>query len=265
MKWLSFPTYLIMVTSFLLLSSLDALSDDDKKYQKRESPTKSDSASVVVKSKKPTPKSKKAGKKVVEMPVYRPPSRGTPLGMVGGGTRGKQTALPLLVPIGPEHLGLTIQSKPTLYWYTSKPTDQAVVFTLFGIESGRDILKKRIAPPIQAGIHRIRLADFGKSLSKGIYRWSVFLESDPDIEINISSNILYIEFKEPSKALHDSLLNAGEEAINIYADSGIWYDAFSAVSDMIDAIPDEPNLRKIRAALLCQVGLKRIAESETID
>ena len=49
---------------------------------------------------------------------------------------------------------------------------------------------------------------------------------------------------------------------SIYAESGIWYDAIMAISELIEASPKDMNLRKQRAGLLEQVGLPEVAEYE---
>ncbi|UCE54161.1 MAG: DUF928 domain-containing protein, partial [Desulfobacterales bacterium] len=46
----------------------------------------------------------------------------------------------------------------------------------------------------------------------------------------------------------------------IYADAGIWYDAFAEVSGLIELHPNNPAFRQQRAALLEQVGLQQIAQ-----
>jgi hypothetical protein len=45
------------------------------------------------------------------------------------------------------------------------------------------------------------------------------------------------------------------DALSIYAEEGLWYDALSAISGMIDASPDNRELRRARASLLEQIGL----------
>jgi hypothetical protein len=44
----------------------------------------------------------------------------------------------------------------------------------------------------------------------------------------------------------------------IYAEAGIWYDALKSISDLIDATPQNQELRKQRTALLTQVGLPSV-------
>ena len=48
----------------------------------------------------------------------------------------------------------------------------------------------------------------------------------------------------------------------IYAEAGLWYDALAAVSEMIERAPDNRELRRQRAALLAQVGLPPIEDTE---
>ena len=48
----------------------------------------------------------------------------------------------------------------------------------------------------------------------------------------------------------------------VYAEAGIWYDALSVLSDQIETHPEDQTLRRTRADLLRQVGLKKAADSE---
>jgi hypothetical protein len=44
----------------------------------------------------------------------------------------------------------------------------------------------------------------------------------------------------------------------LYAEAGLWYDAFAEISELIDANPEKSELRMRRNALLEQVGLQNI-------
>jgi hypothetical protein len=46
----------------------------------------------------------------------------------------------------------------------------------------------------------------------------------------------------------------------IYAEAGLWYDTMAAISELIEAAPQDQALRQQRAALFSQVGLTGIAE-----
>ena len=47
---------------------------------------------------------------------------------------------------------------------------------------------------------------------------------------------------------------------SIYAEAGLWYDTVAAISELIEASPQDQALRQQRTALLSQVGLTGITE-----
>ena len=198
-----------------------------------------------------------------DMPVYTPPVRGAPGGRVGGSTRGGGI-VPTVSVLAPDHTGLTAQEQPSLYWYLSKPTTYPIEFTIRDDRAIQPLIEKRLKGPIQPGLQRVRLADYGIRLSPGVpYRWFVALVVDPD---NRSRDILSggtIERIALPEALRTKLARAGKtRAPLVYAEAGLWYDALSTVSDLIDAAPSDSMPRQQRAALLEQVGLSDIAKDE---
>jgi hypothetical protein len=201
----------------------------------------------------------------VDMPVYQPPPRGAPGGRVGGSSRGLEDRLPRLSVLAPDHTGLTVQEQPFLYWYLSKSTTFPIELTIIDDQTIQPLVEKRLSGPIQPGIQRVRLADFGLRLSPGVpYRWSVALVVDPE---NRSRDLLaagFIERVALPEARRAQLAGAGKaRAPFIYADAGLWYDSLAAISELIDAAPKDPLLRKQRAALLEQVQLAEIAQEDT--
>jgi len=192
--------------------------------------------------------------------VYKPPLRGAPVGRVGGGTRGVDSNTPVLAALVPEHIGLTLQEQPSLYWYLSKSTAHFGEFTLIDDQSVQPLLEKRIDSPIKAGIHTVRLADHNVHLSIGKrYKWFVAIVLDPN---HRSKDIIaggVIEPIETPETLRSKLDRAkGTDIPYIYAESGIWYDTLSSISDLIDAAPNDSRLRCQRLSLLEQVGLPRV-------
>jgi hypothetical protein len=200
----------------------------------------------------------------VSMPVYQPPLRGAPGGRVGGGTRGIGDELITLFLLAPNHVGLTAQEQPTLYWYLSKPTNLPIEVTIIEDQAIYPLLEKRISVPIQPGINRIRLSDYGISLLLGEqYRW--FIAAIPAADRRSKDIIAggFIERIEVSEALRMKLFQADKLNIpHLYAELGIWYDTIMAISELIEANPNDMNLRKQRAALLEQVGLSQVAQYE---
>jgi len=221
------------------------------------------------KEKAPAPPATGAEQKKVttaeSMPVYKPPLRGSPGGRVGGGTRGAALESPVsLSVLAPDHVGLTLESRPRLYYFISKKTTQPLEFTITEKGAAKPLLEARLKPPEKGGIQCIRLADHGVELRQNIpYQWFVAVVTDPDRR---SRDILsggMIEVVSPSADLSEKLRHT-EKAKQpfVLAQEGIWYDALAALAEQIAASPKDPSPRKQRAALLEQVGLTEAAGAE---
>jgi len=218
---------------------------------------------------RPSPKGLESQKSATpnSQPVYQPPLRGAPGGRIGGGTRGigdERIALFVLGVLAPNHVGLTVQGQPKLYWYLSKPTNLPVEVTIIEDQAVSPLLEERINLPVQAGINCLRLADHRITLLLGKpYRW--FVGAVPSADRRSRDIIAggMIERIDVPESLRLKLSQADKRDIpSIYAESGIWYDAIMAISELIEANPNDMNLRKQRAALLEQVGLPEVAEYE---
>jgi len=197
-----------------------------------------------------------------DAPVYKPPTRGAPGGRVGGGTRGIQREVFVLSVLAPDHSGFTTSEQPSLYWYISAPTSLPVEVTVMDPQGVQPILETRLSPAVKAGVQRIRLADYNVRLSPGAaYRWFVAVVPDADRR---SKDILAggaIERVETPDELKAKLIQtANKDMPSVYAEAGIWYDALRAISDLIEAAPQDQELQKQRAAMLAQVGLPTVTE-----
>jgi hypothetical protein len=196
----------------------------------------------------------------VRPPVYKPPvGRGLPGGRVGGGTRGDDLSFVLSV-LAPNHTGLTLQEQPALYWFVSKRIVGPLEFTLTD-DGVKPVIESRLDPPIEAGIHELRLADYGVKLTPGKrYSWYVTRVMDPERR---SRDILAggtMERVESVMGLTTTTVPANlSQAPFLYAEAGLWYDAIEAISKLIDASPADLALRQQRAALLEQAGLTEVA------
>ena len=196
-------------------------------------------------------------------PVYTLPKRGAPGGRVGGGVRGgAQRDVFILSVLAPDHSGLTTSEQPSLYWYISTDTSLPVEVTIMDPQGVQPILETRLPAPVKAGVHRFRLADHNVRLAPGkAYRWFVAVVPDADRR---SKDILAggaIERVEAPSDLQGKLNQAGKDrAYFVYAEAGLWYDALKAISDRIEAVPENQELRRQRAALLSQVGVPAIPE-----
>jgi Domain of Unknown Function (DUF928) len=202
-----------------------------------------------------------------EVPMYRPPVRGTPGGRVAGGNRGPAADQPWLAVLAPDHTGLTVHEQPSLYWYLSAATPGPIILTITDEQTTRPLVEAPLVPPLSPGVQRVRLADYGVRLAPGMpYEWFVALVPDPEHrakDIIAGGTIERIAFPAPLRA---QLAQAGPaRAPFLYAEAGLWYDALGAISELIEAAPHEVGLRNQRAALLEQVELPEIAASERRD
>ncbi len=199
----------------------------------------------------------------IDVPVYKPRKQSTPRGRVGGGIRGGDA--PALYVLAPDHVGFTKDEQPPLYWYLSKTTSLPLEFTLIDTRAIRPLLETRLKPPVQPGVQRVQLKDFGLKLEPGVqYKWFVTMVLGPEAS---SKDIVAggtIERLSLIEALPHLDVAKNGEAVFRYAEAGLWYDAIAMVSDLIEkAAPDDRKYRKQRASLLQQVGLWEVARSDS--
>jgi len=196
------------------------------------------------------------------VPVYTPPKRGAPGGRVGGGTRGIQREVFVLSVLAPDHSGFTTSEQPSLYWFISNSTSLPIELTVMDPQGVQPILETRLPAPVTAGVHRIRLSDYNVRLAPGAaYRWFVAVVPDADRrskDIMAGGAIERVEMPEGLKA---KLAQAPKSDLpSLYGEAGLWYDTVAAMSELIEAAPQDQALRKQRTALLAQVGLTGITE-----
>jgi Domain of Unknown Function (DUF928) len=195
---------------------------------------------------------------------YRPPVVGKPARSVGGGSRGVRDRIPVVYVLVPDHVGQTTSAQPSLFWFIDRVPDPSahVEFTLLADGEVDPVVEKQLAPPDRTGIHRIRLADLGVKLEPGKeYEWSVAVVMDPG---NPSRDVVatgWIDRVERPE-LKARLDSSGGDAVYVFAEEGLWYDALGQIGDDIDRAPNDKNLRDMRASLLEQVGLGAVVASK---
>jgi hypothetical protein len=237
-----------IVIGFLLGISVNGFSQDTKTQ-----PSDQNLKDQSKKSEAPVP---------APVPVYTPPKRGAPGGRIGGGTRGTQREVFILSVLAPDHSGFTTSEQPSLYWFISSSTSLPVEITVMDPQGVQPILETRLASPVTAGVHPIRLSDFNVRLVPGAaYRWFVSVVPDADRrskDITAGGAIERVEMPEGLKA---KVAQAAKSDLpSLYGEAGLWYDTIAAISELIDAAPQDQSLRKQRTALLSQVGLTGITE-----
>lgn len=193
--------------------------------------------------------------------VYKPPLRGAPNGRIGGGTRGVGSETIVLSVLAPDHAGLTVSEQPSLYWHISSATSYPVELTIMDPRRIEPLLETRLPGPVEAGLHRVRLADHGVRLDPDVeYRWYVAVVLDPERRAKDLLAGGVIERVAPSPQLLQRVAQSPRQTPAIYAGDGLWYDALSAASDLLDAAPGDADLRRQRSTLLTEVGIRDVRQ-----
>jgi hypothetical protein len=192
---------------------------------------------------------------------YKPPARaGNIPARVSGGARGGGTDA-VLIAVVPNHVALTTQSQPSLFWFQSKPAKAKFELTVVEPKKPKPLVSLTAPEADKHGIHRVKLAKYKVELQPDVaYEWSVAIV--PDAE-NRSRDVIakgVIKRIKPPGDLANRVAQMGDvERAAAYAEAGIWYDAFESLSNAIEAHPDDASLRAQRASLLHQVGLSEAA------
>ena len=197
------------------------------------------------------------------LPIYTPRNKTMPRARVGGSLRGTEGKDPEIVALVPDHVGLTVKQAPSLNWFLSKPTSLPIRFTLIDTRTVKPLHEGTIPTPSQAGVQSLDLKDLGLILEPDVqYRWYISAIRNPD---SPSQDIVaggMIERCEFSTCLIEMEfdLSCDQPSVLRNAVRGFWYDAVSCLCDLIKINPQDPSFRRMRAALLKQVGLNGVAE-----
>jgi Domain of Unknown Function (DUF928) len=196
--------------------------------------------------------------------VYKPPAAsGNIPARVSGAARG-QAGDAVLIALVPNHVALTTQAQPSLFWFQSKPAKGKFELTVVEPKKPKPLLSLTAPSADKPGIHRVKLAKYKVELQPDVaYEWSVAIV--PDAE-NRSRDVIAKGVIKRISAPGDLVNRVSQmgdlERAQAYAQAGIWYDAFESVSNAVEAHPDDPSLRAQRAALLQQVGLSEAATAD---
>ncbi|MBH0184997.1 MAG: DUF928 domain-containing protein [Nitrospira sp.] len=170
-------------------------------------------------------------------------------------------SVPVISVLAPDHVGWTLQTQPVLYWFASTEQNLPYEFVLIVDNAEEPVVETRLPQPVHPGIQRIRLSDHNVTLSPGKrYYWSVALVLDAD---EPSGNIVAkgIIERVDQDTLEPPLprVIATADMPRRFAESGVWYDAVAAISDLIQSNPHAGELLRQRTLLLEQGGLGEVA------
>jgi hypothetical protein len=193
--------------------------------------------------------------------LYKPPAApGNIPARVSGGARGEAVDT-VLIALVPNHVALTTQAQPSLFWFQSKPAKAKFEVTVVEPKKPKPLLSLTAPQADKPGIHRVKLGKYKIELQPDVaYEWSVAIV--PDAE-NRSRDVIakgVIKRISPPGDLANRVAQMDDlQRAEVYAQAGVWYDAFESVSNAIEAHPDDASLRAQRASLLQQVGLAEAA------
>ena len=136
-------------------------------------------------------------------------------------------------------------------------------FTLNDTQKVVPLYEGSLPVPTEAGVQSIDLKSLGLTLEPNVqYRWFVSASPNP---ASPSRDIVaggMIERCELNECLTITSVNltCDRESVRTNALIGFWYDAMGCVCSLIEKDPKDPSLRRLRAALLRQVGLNGVAD-----
>jgi len=93
--------------------------------------------------------------------LYKPPAgAGNIPTRISGGARGENGVDTALFALVPDHLALTTQAQPSLFWFQSKPSKAKFELTVVEPKKPKPLLSLTSPDADKPGIHRIKLARY---------------------------------------------------------------------------------------------------------
>ena len=180
-------------------------------------------------------------------PAYQRPAEYTQPRRVGGAARGLLPHAGSVTALVPDHLGLTADEQPTLYWLLSAPTAQRIEIVLTEPEQEKPLLELSVAGD-RRGLHAVDLRSHAVRLRPGVeYEWSVAIVVNPAQRASdVVSGGTIMRVAEPTSR----------------ARAARWYDMLSEHAARTLRDPDDREARQRLSALLEQVGLGGISFAE---
>lgn len=204
--------------------------------------------------------------------AFNPPGRGAPPRTADVGTRGcsvsDTNAEPLTALVPVKDLALTLESHPTLFWYVPQAEGKTLKFTLLDKNDQNIIYEKELPAPSASGIVGIELSKDGMEGLKEneLYHWYLSLVCDPQDRTGDIIVDGWIERMEATPELAAQIQEASPEALpQIYAKSGIWHDALSALVKLYNKNRQNQAIASQWKTLLHSVQLDAFAQTPILS
>ncbi|MDH3503805.1 MAG: DUF928 domain-containing protein [Nitrospirota bacterium] len=165
--------------------------------------------------------------------------------------------------LSPNHIGLTMFEQPALFWYIAQPTSQSVDVLITDEGNTQMLLDIRMLPPVQPGIHKIELKDYGIRLQANTtYQWKIILQGRLPGENHTTSGWIMRVSPPANVAKLTHLPSINATPVEPLVEAGLWYDAIWALSERLHTDPTDMLSLTQRANLFEQVGLLPPAQQD---
>jgi Domain of Unknown Function (DUF928) len=206
-----------------------------------------------------------------------PPSRGTPPGKEGTGSRGdciyQQDKPPLTRIVGGNQSHLTVKAYPTIWVYLPYTAQEATKGE-FSLQDGdMEIYRTSLKLPTKSGIVGISLPSKIPALKVGKeYRWYFDINCSRHVSFDnsktpasvtgvVERKLISVELERDLKTANTSL-----EKILVYAKHDIWYEAITDLAKLRLNEPNNPTFKKVWVELLKNedLGLEQISQEPIV-
>lgn len=169
---------------------------------------------------------------------------------------------------------------PTIFFYL--PQDNLTKGQLIlENELGKPVYSVLLEFPAQAGVISVKLPEFSPrgnafpplEIGKD-YRWIISIECQDDVNPEIGGGIHRIdpqtvasdgESVGGSMTLEQALKQASSSDLpNVYERANIWYNTLSSLAELMEAQPDNPELKQRWHDLMVEVGYDSIADAPLV-
>ena len=193
---------------------------------------------------------------------FRLPSRGAPVGTIGGATRGGGNKVRAIIP--PKGLGLTVSDTPTLFVYLPDNESSSANLIVYD-ETDEEIYNGVLSSVQTEGILMVKLPEELNLIEGNSYQWLFTLVDDQGKKISKTARgwVEKVPLNDNLKKVYDKNVEPWT-AINILAEEGIWQDTLEQLAMLQVANPEDAEVKQEWTELLKSVGLNNVADSEII-
>jgi hypothetical protein len=152
--------------------------------------------------------------------------------------------------------GLTTAARPTFWFYVPYSGNLPATFVLQDADEN-DVLRQNLSLPSRPGVVGVGMPAATPPLQAGkLYHWYFKVYCDA----KKSSSPVFVEGGIQRVALSGTIAQrlktaSPQQKVDLYAASGIWYDALTLLADLRLANPADPSLQSSWAKLLRSVNL----------